>query len=71
MSLQKSCINTHFFIPLPGTPLAHATPGAPDRETLLLLENLTSEGLEVGRWKGRLAALAAVNAGAVHAQERG
>ncbi len=55
-------INSHFFIPLPGTPLAHSVPGAPDAETLLFLERLTSGKQELGRWKGRLATLAAMEA---------
>jgi B12-binding domain/radical SAM domain protein len=53
-------INSHFFYPLPGTPLAHTVAGAPDPETLLFLERLTSEKLELGRWKGRLKTLAAM-----------
>ena len=53
-------INSHFFIPLPGTPLAHTVPGAPDRETLHFLENLTLEKQELGRWKGRLTTLASM-----------
>lgn len=53
-------INSHFFMPLPGTPLANAKSGAPDQETLLFLERLTSDKQELGRWKGRLANLAAV-----------
>lgn len=53
-------INSHFFMPLPGTPLADTVPGAPDRETLLFLERLTSRDDELGRWKGRLKSLAAV-----------
>ena len=48
------------FIPLPGTPLAHTMPGAPDRETLHFLENLTLEKQELGRWKGRLTTLASM-----------
>ncbi len=53
-------INSHFFIPLPSTPLANTVPGAPNEDTLLFLENLTSERLETGRWKGRLKTLAAM-----------
>ncbi len=53
-------INSHFFYPLPGTPLAHTVAGAPDKETLLFLENLTLEKHELGRWKGRLKTLAAM-----------
>jgi B12-binding domain/radical SAM domain protein len=53
-------INSHFFMPLPGTPLANTLPGAPDQETLLFLERLTSDRHELGRWKGRLKSLAAV-----------
>jgi B12-binding domain/radical SAM domain protein len=47
-------INSHFFYPLPGTPLAHTIAGPPDKETLLFLEKLTLEKHELGRWKGRL-----------------
>jgi B12-binding domain/radical SAM domain protein len=47
-------INSHFFYPLPGTPLAHTVAGPPDKETLLFLEKLTLEKHELGRWKGRL-----------------
>jgi B12-binding domain/radical SAM domain protein len=53
-------INSHFFYPLPGTPLAHTIAGEPDPEVLLFLENLTSERQELGRWKGRLKTLAAM-----------
>ncbi len=45
-------INSHFFIPLPGTPLANTVPGAPNEDTLLFLENLTSERLETAAGKG-------------------
>ncbi len=47
-------INSHFFYPLPGTPLAHTVAGPPDPETLRFLENLTLQKYETGRWKGRL-----------------
>jgi hypothetical protein len=40
--------------------LAHTVAGAPDPETLLFLERLTSEKLELGRWKGRLKTLDAM-----------
>jgi B12-binding domain/radical SAM domain protein len=53
-------INSHFFYPLPGTPLAHTIAGEPDPDILLFLENLTSERHELGRWKGRLKTLAAM-----------
>ena len=47
-------INSHFFYPLPGTPLAHTVAGSPDPETLRFLENLTLQKYETGRWKARL-----------------
>jgi B12-binding domain/radical SAM domain protein len=53
-------INSHFFYPLPGTPLAHTVAGEPAPEVLLFLENLTSERQELGRWKGRLKTLASM-----------
>lgn len=53
-------INSHFFYPLPGTPLADTVAGEPDAETLRFLEQLTSDKQEVGRWKGRLKTLAAM-----------
>lgn len=53
-------INSHFFYPLPGTPLAHSVAGEPDRETLLFLERLTTDKHEMGRWKGRLKTLEAM-----------
>ena len=53
-------INSHFFYPLPGTPLAHSVAGEPDRDTLLFLERLTSDKHEMGRWKGRLKTLEAM-----------
>jgi B12-binding domain/radical SAM domain protein len=53
-------INSHFFYPLPGTPLAHSVAGEPHPEVLLFLENLTSERQELGRWKGRLKTLASM-----------
>jgi radical SAM superfamily enzyme YgiQ (UPF0313 family) len=53
-------INSHFFYPLPGTPLAHTVAGEPDKETLRFLERLTLEKYESGRWKGRLKTLAAM-----------
>ncbi|MFQ5344317.1 MAG: TIGR04013 family B12-binding domain/radical SAM domain-containing protein, partial [Anaerolineae bacterium] len=60
LTAMGATINSHFFMPLPGTPLANSQPGAPDAETLLFLERLTSDRQELGRWKGRLANLAAV-----------
>ena len=60
LTAMGATINSHFFMPLPGTPLATSRPGAPDAETLLFLERLTSDRQELGRWKGRLANLAAV-----------
>jgi B12-binding domain/radical SAM domain protein len=53
-------INSHFFYPLPGTPLANTIAGSPDKETLRFLENLTQEKHELGRWKGRLKTLEAM-----------
>jgi radical SAM superfamily enzyme YgiQ (UPF0313 family) len=53
-------INSHFFYPLPGTPLARTIAGEPDPEVLRFLETLTSEKQELGRWKGRLKTLAAM-----------
>jgi B12-binding domain/radical SAM domain protein len=55
-------INSHFFYPLPGTPLADTVAGAPDKETLRFLERLTLEKYESGRWKARLRTLAAMQA---------
>jgi B12-binding domain/radical SAM domain protein len=55
-------INSHFFFPLPGTPLAHAAAGEPSKETLLFLENLTLNRQEVGRWKSRLQILTSMQA---------
>ncbi len=40
-------INTHFFYPLPGTPLANSLIGVPNKETLLFLEQLTTEKHEL------------------------
>jgi radical SAM superfamily enzyme YgiQ (UPF0313 family) len=51
-------INSHFFMPLPGTPLANSVMGVPDRETIRFLETLTSDKHELGRWKGRLHSIA-------------
>ena len=53
-------INSHFFMPLPGTPLANSVMGVPEPEVLFFLENLTSERHELGRWKGRLSSIAAM-----------
>ncbi|MEM7032021.1 MAG: TIGR04013 family B12-binding domain/radical SAM domain-containing protein [Chloroflexota bacterium] len=53
-------INTHFFMPLPGTPLANSVIGIPDPETIYFLERMTSEKSELGRWKGRLKSIAAM-----------
>jgi B12-binding domain/radical SAM domain protein len=55
-------INSHFFFPLPGTPLAHTAAGEPSQETLLFLENLTLNQQELGRWKSRLHMLASMQA---------
>jgi B12-binding domain/radical SAM domain protein len=60
LTRMGATINSHFFYPLPGTPLAHTIAGEPDPEVLLFLENLTSERQELGRWKGRLKTLAAM-----------
>jgi len=53
-------INSHFFYPLPGTPLADTVAGEPDAKTLRFLERLTSEKSESGRWRRRLDTLAAM-----------
>lgn len=60
LTKMGATINSHFFYPLPGTPLAHTIAGEPDPEVLLFLENLTSERQELGRWKGRLKTLSAM-----------
>ncbi len=54
LTKMGATINSHFFYPLPGTPLAHSVAGEPDAETLRFLEQLTLQKLETGRWKGRL-----------------
>jgi B12-binding domain/radical SAM domain protein len=50
-------INSHFFYPLPGTPLAGAAPGAPDAETLRLLQTLSNNNHAAERWRARLETL--------------
>lgn len=60
LTKMGATINSHFFYPLPGTPLAHTIAGEPDPQVLLFLENLTSERQELGRWKGRLKTLASM-----------
>lgn len=60
LTKMGATINSHFFYPLPGTPLAHSVAGGPDPQVLLFLENLTSERQELGRWKGRLKTLASM-----------
>ncbi len=60
LTKMGATINSHFFYPLPGTPLAHSVAGEPDPQVLLFLENLTSERQELGRWKGRLKTLASM-----------
>ena len=52
-------INSHFFYPLPGTPLARSAPGAPDEETLQFLRSLSDGGHAAGRWQARLKTLMA------------
>ena len=42
------------------TPKKTRKPAMPDRETLLFLERLTSDKHEMGRWKGRLKTLEAM-----------
>jgi B12-binding domain/radical SAM domain protein len=60
LTKMGATINSHFFYPLPGTPLARTVAGEPDPQVLLFLENLTSERQELGRWKGRLKTLASM-----------
>ena len=57
LAKMGATINSHFFYPLPGTPLANTIAGEPDPEVLLFLERLTSDKQELGRWKGRLKTL--------------
>lgn len=54
LTKMGATINSHFFYPLPGTPLAHTVAGPPDPETLRFLETLTLQKFETGRWKARL-----------------
>lgn len=60
LTRMGATINSHFFYPLPGTPLANTVAGEPDPAVLRFLENLTSERQETGRWKDRLKTLAAM-----------
>lgn len=60
LAAMGATINSHFFMPLPGTPLANSVMGVPDPEIIYFLENLTREKQELGRWKGRLNSVAAM-----------
>jgi len=60
LTAMGATINSHFFMPLPGTPLANSVMGPPDPEIIAFLENLTSDKHELGRWKGRLHSIAAM-----------
>jgi B12-binding domain/radical SAM domain protein len=44
-------IHSHAFMPLAGTPWAHASPGDVDPKTRDLLERLTGRGQQFGQWR--------------------
>jgi len=59
LTAMGGVIHSHTFIPLPGTPLAHAQPGQVDAQWHALLDRLASQGQHIGQWRKqeRLAAL--------------
>jgi B12-binding domain/radical SAM domain protein len=46
-------VHTHFFMPLPGTPLWKETPGTVDEETRLCVERLAGTSIQFGQWKAQ------------------
>jgi radical SAM superfamily enzyme YgiQ (UPF0313 family) len=47
-------IHTHWFMPLPGTPLAGKGPGAMDRATRQVVSRLTGKGAAYGQWQRQM-----------------
>src|SRR5579875_3868686 len=47
----KVCIHSHTFMPLPGTPMQHATPGSVGKATRKTFEMLSKRGQEWGDWE--------------------
>lgn len=60
LTAMGGVIHSHTFMPLPGTPLAHAQPGRVDPQWYTLLDRLASQGQHIGQWRRqeRLAILA-------------
>jgi B12-binding domain/radical SAM domain protein len=51
LTAMGGVIHSHTFMPLPGTPLAHAQPGRVDPQWHTLLDRLASQGQHIGQWR--------------------
>lgn len=51
LTAMGGVIHSHTFMPLPGTPLAHAQPGRVDPRWHVLLDRLASRGQHIGQWR--------------------
>ncbi|MFN2224873.1 MAG: B12-binding domain-containing radical SAM protein, partial [Anaerolineae bacterium] len=51
LAAMGAVLHTHTFMPLPGTPLEDAPPGAVDPTLHPLLDRLASQGHQVGQWR--------------------
>ena len=51
LTAMGGVIHSHTFMPLPGTPLAHAQPGRVDSQWHTLLDRLASQGQHIGQWR--------------------
>jgi len=74
LAARGARVRGHVFMPLPGTPWRDAPAGAPDQDSLRLLERLASQGRALGQWQAqgrRAAELATGRAGGVSTSRRG
>jgi B12-binding domain/radical SAM domain protein len=51
LAAMGATIHSHTFMPLPGTPLAHAPPGRVTPEVESILGRLSKDGLHIGQWR--------------------
>jgi B12-binding domain/radical SAM domain protein len=62
LTAMGGVIHSHTFIPLPGTPLAHAQPGRVDAQWHTMLDQLASQGQHIGQWRKQEQLAASVSA---------
>ena len=51
LAAMGATIHSQAFMPLPGTPLAHAPPGSVIPEVESILGRLSKDGLHIGQWR--------------------